>query len=86
VARAFNGVINLDIRDSQGDWDAFLPAKAPQGAPNVLAVLYDDTGCAAWSPYGGRIDMPTMDRLAANGLTYRSGTRRRCARRRARRS
>ncbi len=25
---------------------------------------------AAWSPYGGRIDMPTMDRLAANGLTY----------------
>jgi arylsulfatase len=36
----------------------------------VLVVLYDDTGQAAWSPYGGRIDMPTMDRLAANGLTY----------------
>ena len=36
----------------------------------MLVVLYDDTGQAAWSPYGGRIDMPTMDRLANNGLTY----------------
>jgi arylsulfatase A-like enzyme len=38
--------------------------------PNVLVVLYDDTGCAAWSPFGGRIEMPTMQRLADNGLTY----------------
>ena len=36
----------------------------------MLVVLYDDTGQAAWSPYGGRINMPTMDRLAADGLTY----------------
>ena len=36
----------------------------------MLVVLYDDTGQAAWSPYGGRINMPTMDRLAAGGLTY----------------
>jgi arylsulfatase len=36
----------------------------------VLVVLFDDTGQAAWSPYGGRINMPTLDRLAANGLTY----------------
>jgi arylsulfatase A-like enzyme len=36
----------------------------------VLVVLYDDTGCAAWSPYGGRINMPTMQRLADNGVTY----------------
>ena len=61
-------MIELDIRDSTPDWDAFLPDKAPEGAPNVLVVLYDDTGQAAWSPYGGRINMPTMDRLAANGL------------------
>ena len=33
-------------------------------------MLYDDTGLAAWSPYGGRINMPTMHRLADNGLTY----------------
>ncbi len=70
MAREFQGKIELDVRDSVADWEAFLPAKAPAGAPNVLVVLYDDTGQAAWSPYGGRIQMPTMDRLAANGLTY----------------
>ncbi|WP_374461159.1 arylsulfatase [Microbacterium sp.] len=70
MARDFQGRIELDVRDSEADWEAFLPTKAPQGAPNVLVVLYDDTGQAAWSPYGGRINMPTMDRLAQNGLTY----------------
>ncbi|NUP84054.1 MAG: arylsulfatase [Nonomuraea sp.] len=70
MARKFNGVIKTDVRDSTPDWDAFLADRAPEGAPNVLVVLYDDTGCAAWSPYGGRIRMPTLDRLAADGLTY----------------
>jgi len=70
MTNQFNGTIKLDIRDSKPDWDAFLYQKAPKDAPNVLVILYDDTGCAAWSPYGGRISMPTMDRLAANGLTY----------------
>ena len=64
MAREFQGKIELDVRDSQPDWEAFLPGKAPEGAPNVLVFLYDDTGQAAWSPYGGRINMPTMDRLA----------------------
>ena len=70
VPREFQGKIELDVRDSVADWDAFLPTKAPKDAPNVLVVLYDDTGMAAWSPYGGRINMPTMDRLAEGGLTY----------------
>ena len=70
MPKPFQGEIKLDVRDSTADWPAFLADKAPEGAPNVLVVLYDDTGCAAWSPYGGRINMPTMDRLAANGLTY----------------
>lgn len=66
----FRGVIKLDVRDSKPDWGPYTPKKAPEGAPNILFVLYDDTGLAAWSPYGGRIHMPTMDKLAANGLTY----------------
>lgn len=45
-------------------------AVSPENAPNVLIILYDDTGLAAWSPYGGRINMPTMQRLPDNGLTY----------------
>jgi arylsulfatase len=70
MPREFRGKVELDVRDSTPDWDAFLADRAPAGAPNVLVVLYDDTGVAAWSPYGGRINMPTLDRLAANGLTY----------------
>jgi arylsulfatase len=70
MSRNFNGVVNLDIRDSKPDWEAFLETKAPKDAPNVLVILHDDTGCAAWSAYGGRIEMPTLDRLAKNGLTY----------------
>ena len=70
MAKPFNGVIKLDVRDSTPDWEPFLPPRAPDGAPNVLIVLYDDTGLAAWSPFGGRIEMPTLQRLADNGLTY----------------
>ena len=70
MAKEFKGVIKLDIRDSVSDWSPYELKKAPEGAPNILIVLYDDTGLAAWSPYGGRINMPTMDRLADNGLAY----------------
>ena len=66
----FKGVVNLDVRDSVPDWTPFREKPAKEGSPNVLVVLYDDTGMAAWSPYGGRIQMPTMQRLADNGLIY----------------
>ena len=36
----------------------------------MLFVLYDDTGLAAWSPFGGRIEMPTLQKLADRGLMY----------------
>ena len=68
--KEFKGVIKLDVRDSVPDWGPYELTKAPEGAPNILIVLYDDTGLAAWSPYGGRITMPTLDRLADNGLAY----------------
>jgi len=66
----YHGKIALDIRDSEPDWGPYTPPQPSADAPNVLIVLYDDTGLAAWSPYGGRIQMPTLDRLAANGVTY----------------
>ena len=70
MARPFKGVIKLDVRDSKPDWTPFVLKKAPEGAPNVLIVLYDDTGLAAWSPFGGGINMPTLQKLADRGLTY----------------
>ncbi len=66
----FKGTIKLDVRDSTPDWGPYTPKKAPAGAPNILIVLFDDTGQAAWSAYGGRINMPTLDKIAARGLTY----------------
>ena len=69
-ATGFKGKMELDIRDSEPDWGPYTPKSAPEGSPNILFILYDDTGLAAWSPYGGRINMPTLDKLAENGLTY----------------
>jgi len=68
--KPFKGVIKLDIRDSVPDWEPYTPRRAPEGAPNILFVLYDDTGLAAWSPFGGRINMPTLQNLADRGLMY----------------
>ena len=70
MAKPFNGIIKLDVRDLTPDWAPFTPPKAPEGAPNVLIILYDDTGLAAWSPFGGRINMPTLQKLADGGLMY----------------
>ena len=42
VARPFKGKIDLDIRHSVPDWGAVVARKAPEGASNVLVVLYGD--------------------------------------------
>jgi len=44
--------------------------KAPAKAPNVLIVLIDDMGFGQSSAFGGPIKMPTVERLANNGLRY----------------
>lgn len=44
--------------------------KAPAGAPNVVVVLIDDMGFGASEAFGGPLHMPTLDRLANNGLRY----------------
>ena len=44
--------------------------KAPEGAPNVVIVLIDDMGFGVPSSFGGPVAMPTLDRLAQDGLRY----------------
>jgi arylsulfatase A-like enzyme len=66
----FKGVIKLDVRDSKPDWGPYTLTRASEGSPNILIVLYDDTGLAAWSPFGGGINMPTLQKLADRGLMY----------------
>ena len=59
MPKPFKGTIDLDVRDSTPDRELFLPPRAPDGSPNVLIVLLDDTGLAAREPFGGCIEMPT---------------------------
>jgi len=66
----FKGVINVDIRDSTPDWAPFEPPQAPDGAPNVVYVVLDDVGFSAMSCYGGPIETPNIDRIAADGVRY----------------
>ncbi len=49
---------------------ARFEVKAPKGAPNVVIVLIDDMGFGASSAFGGPISMPTLDKVAANGIRY----------------
>ena len=44
--------------------------KAPANAPNVLIVMIDDMGFGMSSAFGGPIHMPTVERLANEGLRY----------------
>jgi arylsulfatase len=44
--------------------------KAPKGAPNVILVLVDDFGFGMSNAFGGPINMPFADKLAASGLRY----------------
>src|SRR5262249_32538445 len=64
----FKGVIGNTYKDSTPDKIPLI--KAPEGAPNVLVILIDDSGFGQWSTSGGLIPTPNLDRLAANGLRY----------------
>lgn len=43
---------------------------APSNAPNILVILTDDVGFGASSAFGGPIETPVLEDLAANGLKY----------------
>ena len=70
MTKPFKGVINLDVRDSTPDWEPYEQPTAPDGAPNVVFIVWDDTGIGALEPFGGPIEMPTLKRLADSGLKY----------------
>jgi arylsulfatase len=61
MAKRFKGVVNEDIRDSQPDWGPYEQPKPPDGAPNVLYIVWDDVGFSAFNSFGDPIETPTMD-------------------------
>jgi len=70
VANEFQGKIELDIRDSEPDWGPYLAPQAPEGAPNVLYLAWDDLGFATMDSYGGPVECPNMARIAAMGVQF----------------
>ncbi len=68
--RRFRGVINTDVRDSVPDWAPYKAPVAKEGSPNILYVVVDDTGIAAWDCFGGLIEVPNIGRLAKSGLRF----------------
>jgi arylsulfatase A-like enzyme len=64
------GVTTYDAKDPDTSYPPIEPLRPPDGAPNVLVVLLDDTGFGASSAFGGPCQTPTFERLADKGLRY----------------
>ncbi len=47
-----------------------VDSRPPAGAPNVVAVVLDDTGFAHLGSYGSGISTPNMDALAEGGVRF----------------
>ena len=63
-----NTFSELDVRNVSPPQRFVL--KAPEGAPNVVIVLIDDMGFGVPDAFGGPVPMPTLDKLAREGLKY----------------
>ncbi|MDX2408875.1 sulfatase-like hydrolase/transferase, partial [Streptomyces microflavus] len=64
----FRGTVGRTVAESKPWWPE--AARPPEGAPNILVVLFDDVGFSDFGCYGSAIRTPTIDRLAAEGLRY----------------
>ncbi len=60
--------VGVTAAESVPAWDP--PKRPPEGAPNVVVIVLDDTGFAHLGCFGSDIDTPNIDRLAAGGLRY----------------
>jgi len=65
---AFIGTTERTLAGSNAETPA--PLRPPAGAPNVVVVLIDDAGFGNPATFGGPVQTPTLDRLAARGLRY----------------
>jgi arylsulfatase len=64
----FAGLVAENVLDSKPSPQP--PVRAPEGAPNVLLFMSDDTGFAMSSAFGGPVPTPNLERLAAAGERY----------------
>jgi arylsulfatase A-like enzyme len=69
-SRPGGGLTTFDARDPDTSFPPITALRPPEGAPNVLIVMLDDTGFGAAGTFGGPVNTPTFDRLAQGGLRY----------------
>jgi arylsulfatase len=67
---AYTGTVTYDATDPDTHYPPIRNLRPPEGAPNVVIVLIDDVGFGASSAFGGPINTPTFERIAATGLKY----------------
>ncbi|RDI28136.1 arylsulfatase [Rhodococcus sp. AG1013] len=67
---AYTGTVTYDATDPDTKFPPIRRLLPPEGAPNVLVVLIDDVGFGASSAFGGPIETPNFERVAAQGLKY----------------
>ncbi|KQQ92983.1 arylsulfatase [Leifsonia sp. Leaf325] len=67
---AYTGTVTYDATDPDTHYPPIERLLPPEGAPNVLVVLIDDTGFGASSAFGGPVQTPNFERVAAAGLKY----------------
>src|SRR6476661_8611384 len=68
MSSEFKGFIGRTYEESKQWWPK--PTRAPDGAPNIAYIILDDVGYGWLSCYGGPINTPNIDKLAAGGLLY----------------
>ena len=66
--RNFNGVIKKTTNSSLASW---LQSKSVlKRRPNIVMIVLDDVGYSQLGCYGGDIETPAINSLAAEGLRY----------------
>ncbi|MHA1257836.1 MAG: sulfatase-like hydrolase/transferase, partial [Promethearchaeota archaeon] len=64
----FKGKIGRTTEESTPWWP--LPKRSNDGSPNIVVILFDDTGFSHFGCYGSTIETPNIDKLAEGGLRY----------------
>ena len=68
----FPGKMGRTLDQSMPHWPT--PKRAAAGSPNIMVILLDDLGFSDFGCFGGEIQTPNIDRLAAGGLRYTNYT------------
>jgi arylsulfatase len=61
-------ITEMDARSAKAP--ARFEVRTPDNAPNVVVVLIDDIGFGSVSAFGGPVNTPTLERLAASGVKF----------------